>query len=122
MDNQRIKDALTKATTTEAEATKGSPAYYNADEAKKAAYNKALEEAKKVLAKANATQAEVDAALKTLEEARAALNGVETYKINPTINEVEEFDLSKLLVKGIVVVKKGQDLTEKDIRSKLKLT
>ena len=115
------KDALTKATTTEAEETKGSPAYYNADEAKKAAYNKALEEAKKVLAKANATQEEVDAALKTLEEARAALNGVETYKINPTINEVEEFDLSKLLVKGIVVVKKGQDLTEKDIRSKLNL-
>ena len=115
------KDALTKAVTTEAEATKGSPAYYNADEAKKAAYDKALEEAKKVLAKANATQAEVDAALKALEEARAALNGVETYKINPTINEVEEFDLSKLLVKGIVVVKKGQDLTEKDIRSKLNL-
>ena len=115
------KDALTKAVTTEAEATKGSPAYYNAEEAKKAAYDKALEEAKKVLAKANATQAEVDAALKALEEARAALNGVETYKINPTINEVEEFDLSKLLVKGIVVVKKGQDLTEKDIRSKLNL-
>ena len=115
------KDALTKATTTEAEATKGSPAYYNADEAKKAAYDKALEEAKKVLVKVNATQAEVDAALKALEEARAALNGVETYKINPTINEVEEFDLSKLLVKGIVVVKKGQDLTEKDIRSKLNL-
>ena len=115
------KDALTKAVTTEAEATKGSPAYYNAEEAKKAAYDKALEEAKKVLAKANATQAEVDAALKALEEARAALNGVETYKINPTINEVEEFDLSKLLVKGIVIVKKGQDLTEKDIRSKLNL-
>ena len=115
------KDALTKATTTEAEAIKGSPAYYNADETKKAAYDKALEEAKKVLAKANATQAEVDAALKALEEAKAALNGVETYNINPTINEVEEFDLSKLLVKGIVVVKKGQDLTEKDIRSKLNL-
>ena len=115
------KDALTKATTTEAEVIKGSPAYYNADETKKAAYDKALEEAKKVLAKANATQAEVDAALKALEEAKAALNGVETYNINPTINEVEEFDLSKLLVKGIVVVKKGQDLTEKDIRSKLNL-
>ena len=115
------KDALTKAATTEAEATKGSPAYYNADEAKKAAYDKALEEAKKVLAKANATQVEVDAALKALEEAKAALNGVETHKIDPAINEVEEFDLSKLLVKGIVVVKKGQDLTEKDIRSKLNL-
>ena len=115
------KDALTKAATTEAEATKGSPAYYNADEAKKAAYDKALEEAKKVLAKANATQVEVDAALKALEEAKAALNGVETHKIDPAINEVEEFDLSKLLVKGIVVVKKGQDLTENDIRSKLNL-
>ena len=68
-----------------------------------------------------ATQAEVDAALKALEEAKAALSGVETHKIDPAINEVEEFDLSKLLVKGIVVVKKGQDLTEKDIRSKLNL-
>ena len=68
-----------------------------------------------------ATQAEVDAALKALEEAKAALNGVETHKIDPAINEVEEFGLSKLLVKGIVVVKKGQDLTEKDIRSKLNL-
>ena len=115
------KDALTKAATTEAEATKGSPAYYNADEAKKAEYDKALEEAKKVLAKANATQVEVDAALKALEEAKAALNGVETHKIDPAINEVEEFDLSKLLVKGIIVVKKGQDLTENDIRSKLNL-
>ena len=115
------KDALTKAVTTETEATKGSPAYYNADEAKKAAYDKALEEAKKVLAKANATQAEVDAALKALEEAKAALNGVETHKIDPAINEIDEFDLSKLLVKGIVVVKQGQDLTEKDIKSKLNL-
>ncbi len=115
------KDALTKATTIEAEATKGSPAYYNADEAKKAAYDKALAEAKKVLENDKATQAEVDAALKALEEAKAALNGVETHKIDPAINEVEEFDLSKLLVKGIVVVKKGQDLTENDIRSKLNL-
>ena len=115
------KDALTKAATTEAEATKGSPAYYNAEEAKKAAYDKALAEAKKVLENDKSTQAEVDAALKALEEAKAALNGVETHKIDPAINEVEEFDLSKLLVKGIVVVKKGQDLTEKDIRSKLNL-
>ena len=115
------KDALTKAATTEAEATKGSPAYYNAEEAKKAAYDEALAEAKKVLENDKATQAEVDAALKALEEAKAALNGLETHKIDPAINEVEEFDLSKLLVKGIVVVKKGQDLTEKDIRSKLNL-
>ena len=115
------KDALTKAATTDAEETKGSPAYYNADEAKKAAYDKALEEAKKVLAKANATQAEVDAALKALEEAKAALNGYVSYKINPAINEVEEFDISELIVKGIVEVEKGQTINENDIKSKLNL-
>ena len=115
------KDALTKAATTEAEETKGSPAYYNADEAKKAAYDKALDEAKKVLENAKATQAEVNAALKALEEAKAALNGYVSYKINPAINEVEEFDISELIVKGIVEVEKGQTINENDIKSKLNL-
>ena len=115
------KDVLTTAATTEAEETKGSPAYYNADEAKKEAYDKALEEAKKVLTKANATQAEVNAALKALEEAKAALNGYVSYKINPAINEVEEFDISELIVKGIVEVEKGQTINENDIKSKLNL-
>ena len=115
------KDALTKAATTDAEETKGSPAYYNADEAKKAAYDKALAEAKKVLENAKATQAEVNAALKALEEAKAALNGYVSYKINPAINEVEEFDISELIVKGIVEVEKGQTINENDIKSKLNL-
>ena len=139
------KDALTKATTTDAEETKGSPAYYNADEAKKAAYDKALTEAKKVLENDKATQAEVNAALKALaeakkvlendkamqaevnaalkalEEAKAALNGYVSKKINPAINEVEEFDISELIVKGIVEVEKGQTLNENDIKSKLNL-
>ena len=115
------KDALKKAATTEAEETKGSPAYYNADEAKKAAYDKALDEAKKVLENDKATQAEVNAALKALEEAKAALNGYVSYKINPAINEVEEFDISELIVKGIVEVEKGQTINENDIKSKLNL-
>ena len=115
------KDALKKAATTEAEATKGSPAYYNADEAKKAAYDKALTEAKKVLENDKATQAEVNAALKALEEAKAALNGYVSYKINPAINEVEEFNISELIVKGIVEVEKGQTINENDIKSKLNL-
>ena len=115
------KDALTKAATTEAEATKGSPAYYNADEAKKAAYDKALAEAKKVLENDKATQAEVNAALKALEEAKAGLNGYVSHKINPAISEVEEFDITKLIVKGIVEVEKGQTLNENDIKSKLNL-
>ena len=115
------KDVLTKAATTDAEETKGSPAYYNADEAKKAAYDKALAEAKKVLENAKATQAEVNEALKALEEAKAALNGYVSYKINPAINEVEEFDISELIVKGIVEVEKGQTINENDIKSKLNL-
>ena len=115
------KDALTKAATSDAEETKGSPAYYNADEAKKAGYDKALAEAKKVLENAKATQAEVNAALKALEEAKAALNGYVSYKINPAINEVEEFDISELIVKGIVEVEKGQTINENDIKSKLNL-
>ena len=115
------KTKLTTEATTEAEETKGSPAYYNAEEAKKAAYDKVLEEAKKVLVKANATQTEVNVALKALEEAKAALNGYVSYKINPVINEVEEFDISELIVKGIVEVEKGQTINENDIKSKLNL-
>ena len=115
------KDALTKAATTDAEETKGSPAYYNADEVKKAAYDKALAEAKKVLENSKATQAEVNVALKALEEAKAALNGYVSNKINPAINEVEEFDISELIVKGIVEVEKGQTINENDIKSKLNL-
>ena len=115
------KTKLTTEATTEAEATKGSSAYYNADEAKKAAYDKALDEAKKVLENDKATQAEVNAALKALEEAKAALNGYVSYKINPAINEVEEFDISELIVKGIVEVEKGQTINENDIKSKLNL-
>ena len=115
------KDALTKAATTDAEETKGSPTYYNADEAKKEAYDKALAEAKKVLENDKATQAEVNAALKALEEAKEGLNGYVSYKINPAISEVEEFDITKLIVKGIVEVEKGQTLNENDIISKLNL-
>ena len=115
------KTKLTTEATTEAEATKGSPAYYNAEEAKKAAYDKALAEAKKVLENDKATQAEVNAALKALEEAKAGLNGYVSHKINPAISEVEEFDITELIVKGIVEVEKGRTLNENDIKSKLNL-
>ena len=117
------KEALREASTTDAERTKTTDAkYYNEkDQAKKQAYDNAVSAAAGVLSNDNATQDQVDAALRAITEAKQALNGVETQKIDPAINEVDEFDLSKLLVKGIVVVKKGQDLTEKDIKSKLNL-
>ena len=74
------KEALTNAANADATATKAKPAYYNAEEAKKAAYEKAVADAAPVLAKENATQAEVDAAKKAVDDAKAALNGQPTNK------------------------------------------
>ena len=74
------KEALTNAANADATATKAKPAYYNAEEAKKAAYDKAVADAAPVLAKENATQAEVDAAKKAVDDAKAALNGQPTNK------------------------------------------
>ena len=74
------KEALTNAANADATATKATPAYYNAEEAKKAAYDKVVADAAPVLAKENATQAEVDAAKKAVDDAKAALNGQPTNK------------------------------------------
>ena len=74
------KEALTNAANADATATKATPAYYNAEEAKKAAYDKAVADAAPVLAKENATQAEVDAAKKAVDDAKAVLNGQPTNK------------------------------------------
>ena len=114
------KTELEKAVREES-TVKGNFKYYNADKTKRDAYDLAITKGNTVINDQNATQDQVDAALRAITEAKAALTGVETQKIDPAINEVDEFDLSKLLVKGIVVVKKGQDLTEKDIKPKLNL-
>ena len=68
--------------------------YYNADAAKKAEYDKAVEEAKSVLAKENATQTEIDAAKAKLEAAKTALNGKDTNKapLQSLANESNEKD------------------------------
>uniref|UniRef100_UPI00321B282A cell wall-binding repeat-containing protein n=1 Tax=Peptostreptococcus anaerobius TaxID=1261 RepID=UPI00321B282A len=57
------------------DATQASDKYKNADKDKRDAYDRALEEAKKVLANPNATQDEVNAATKVLKAAEKALNG-----------------------------------------------
>ncbi|WP_035420514.1 LPXTG cell wall anchor domain-containing protein, partial [Hutsoniella sourekii] len=72
---------------------KESDAYKKADPVKQAAYDKALEEASNILADPNATQAQVDQALKVLEEARADLNGQasESGKLNlPAVTTVTD--------------------------------
>ena len=74
------KEALTNAANADATATKATPAYYNAEAAKKAAYDKAVADAAPVLAKENATQAEVDAAKKAVDDAKAKLDGQPTNK------------------------------------------
>ena len=78
---------LEKATSTDAETTKTTNAkYYNGSEAQKAAYDKAVEDGKKVLAKANVTQAEVDAAKQAIDTAKGNLDGAETDKAQLTNN------------------------------------
>ena len=69
------KEAL-KAEANQADPTKATDAYKLADQELKDAYDKALEEANKVIADPEATQAEVDKALEELQKAKAALNGV----------------------------------------------
>ena len=73
------KDAL-KAEIAKETDVKSDDKYKNATDEKKEAYDKALEEAKKVDEKEGATQAEVDKAKKDLEDAKNALDGQPTNK------------------------------------------
>ena len=73
------KDAL-KAEIAKDPTVKDDDKYKNATDEKKEAYDKALEEAKKVDEKEGASQAEVDKAKKDLEDAKNALDGQPTDK------------------------------------------
>ena len=73
------KDAL-KAEIAKEPTVKADDKYKNATDEKKEAYDKALEEAKKVDEKEGASQAEVDKAKKDLEDAKNALDGQPTNK------------------------------------------
>ena len=68
------------------------PNYYNADTDKQDAYNKAVEEAKTVLAKENVTQAEINASKSELEAAKEALNGKNT-NIEELLELVKDSDM-----------------------------
>ncbi|NIB75174.1 YSIRK-type signal peptide-containing protein [Streptococcus pseudopneumoniae] len=74
------KEPLRTAATTDATATKETAKYQNATADKKKAYDAALEAAQKVLAKAGATQAEVNAAKQAVEDAKGQLDGVASDK------------------------------------------
>ena len=99
-DVNKAKDALTKAENElngeavdkkplqkevdKEKATKDADKYKNADKDKKDAYDKALEDAKKVLADPDASQEDVNKAKKALVEAEKALNGKTTSDNNNT--------------------------------------
>ena len=70
-----VDKAALKTEVDKKDATQATDKYKNADKDKKDAYDKALENAKKVLEDSNATQEEVNKAKKALEEAEKALNG-----------------------------------------------
>ena len=79
---------------------------------KAAAKAKVAEEAKKTIEAIEkaTTEADVDQAIRNF-----------VYRISSVVLEKEEYDLSKLFVKGSVTVKQGESLTDKDILSKLDL-
>ena len=114
------KEALTTATSTDAESTKANNAkYYNGSEDKKAAYDKAVSDGKKILEKANATQAEVDAALRVITEAKNALDGKVTDKTqltntNNALNDLIQEDPTKGKTKATIdEYKKVKEESEK---------
>ena len=93
------KEALREASTTDAERTKTTDAkYYNEkDPAKKQAYDNAVSAAAGVLSNNNATQDQVDAALRAITEAKAALTGAATDKAqlmnnNDVLNDLIQED------------------------------
>ena len=115
------KEALREASTTDAERTKTTDAkYYNEkDPAKKQAYDNAVSAAAGVLSNNNATQDQVDAALRAITEAKAALTGAATDKAqlmnnNDVLNDLIQEDPTKGKTKATIdEYKKVKEESEK---------
>ena len=115
------KEALREASTTDAESTKTTDAkYYNeTDPEKKKAYDDAVSAAAGVLSNNNATQAEVNAALRAITEAKAALNGAATDKTqltntNDVLNDLIQEDPTNGKTKATIdEYKKAKEESEK---------
>ena len=115
------KEALREASTTDAERTKTTDAkYYNEkDPAKKQAYDNAVSAAAGVLSNDNATQDQVDAALRAITEAKAALTGAATNKAqlmnnNDVLNDLIQEDPTKGKTKATIdEYKKVKEESEK---------
>ena len=115
------KEALREASTTDAERTKTTDAkYYNEkDPAKKQAYDNAVSAAAAVLSNDNATQDQVDAALRAITEAKAALTGAATNKAqlmnnNDVLNDLIQEDPTKGKTKATIdEYKKVKEESEK---------
>ena len=115
------KEALREASTTDAERTKTTDAkYYNEkDPAKKQAYDNAVSAAAGVLSNDNATQDQVDAALRAITEAKAALTGAATDKAqltntNDVLNDLIQEDPTKGKTKATIdEYKKVKEESEK---------
>ena len=115
------KEALREASTTDAERTKTTDAkYYNEkDPAKKQAYDNAVSAAAGVLSNDNATQDQVDVALRAITEAKAALTGAATNKAqlmnnNDVLNDLIQEDPTKGKTKATIdEYKKVKEESEK---------
>ena len=123
------KEALREASTTDAERTKTTNAkYYNeTDQAKKQAYDNAVSAAAGVLSNDNATQDQVNAALRAITEAKAALNGIPTDKTqltntNNTLSDLILEDPTKGKTKATIdEYKKVKEESEKALKEVKKI-
>ena len=88
-NKDKLREEVNKETS-----TKDSDKYKNADKGLKDAYDKALEEAKKVLNNPKASQEDVDKAKKALDDASNALNGQDSSKPKaPEVSAEENGDV-----------------------------
>ncbi|MEL0445296.1 YSIRK-type signal peptide-containing protein [Streptococcus pneumoniae] len=117
------KEALKTASTTDAQNTKTTDAkYYNGTDAQKQAYDTAVSAAADVISNPNATQTQVDEALKAITEAKKALDGAPTDKtqlINTTdaLNNLILEDSTKGKTKATIdEYKKVQEESEKVLK------
>ena len=112
------KTELEKAVREES-TVKGNFKYYNADKTKRDAYDSAITKGNTVINDQNATQDQVDAALRAITEAKAALTGAATNKAqlmnnNDVLNDLIQEDPTKGKTKATIdEYKKVKEESEK---------
>ena len=95
--------------------------YYNADDDRKVAYDKAIEDVKELLSRENISQAEIDAAKEKIDAAKEALNGNQSTKekLEILVNESNEKDSNSTYYNADPEKKLAYDKAEEEAKKVL---